>query len=225
VSATSITATVASSTTQSTRQFLETAVRDARAAHTVTSGPLGQTIYAMHRFGEQTKYWQDHRRDGSMDALTLQTQGRGIAKALRAISARTGHSFTMKSKPGRFVIQKTVYLLRRLRYPSATKYDYNIYLNGPYSPGLAEVYYALEDDGLKSAPAATDDPSRTMDTIATALAGTPDFLEGLTTVIDGIANAKNAAASLTWAKSIKPHLNEATWREVRAFLVKHPELT
>ena len=159
-----------------------------------------------------------------MDQATLLARGRTIAKALRTISARTGRPLTMMTKPGRFEIQKTVYLLKRLGYPPAAKYEYNVYLNGPYSPGLAEVYYALSDAGLRSAPPATDVRQDVLGTISIALAGSPEFLEGLTTVIDGISAQGSAPLALSWAKTIKPHINEATWREVRTFLASHPQL-
>jgi hypothetical protein len=162
---------------------------------------------------------------GDMDAATLQVKGRPIAKALRAISTKTGRPFSMRDKPGRFVIQKTVYLLRKLGYASAMKYDYNIYLNGPYSPDLAEVYYALEDDGLQAASPAPDISPELVETVADALSRGSDFLEGLTTVIDGNSTSGSLPRALAWAKSIKPHLGEPTWQEVRSFLRKHPELT
>lgn len=161
----------------------------------------------------------------NMDTNTLLAKGRGIARALKAISARRGKDFTMHAKPGRFELQKTVYLLKRLKYPAASKFDYNIYLNGPYSPDLAQVYYALENAGLANAPPASDVPANTTRVVMAALSRGEDFLEGLTTVLDGSLRAGSLPQGLAWAKSIKPHLNEQTWGEVRAFLVQHPELT
>lgn len=160
-----------------------------------------------------------------MDTNTVLTQSRAIARALRTISSATGKSFTMRTKPGRFALQKTVYLLKRSRYPPAERFDYNIYLNGPYSPDLAQVYYALEDDGLAHATPDPNIPPPTVQMITDALAHGEDFLEGLTTVIDGIPREGSPGAALGWARSIKPHLSEATWREVRTFLGAHPELT
>jgi hypothetical protein len=157
------------------------------------------------------------------DAGTLRRQGRSIAQALKTVSNQVGHPFSMMTKPGRFQIQKTVYLLKHLDCDRANRYDFNIYLNGPYSPDLAEVYYALGDDGLNSA-SPTELAPRTLATVAEALGRSPDFLEGLTTVIDGVASRGSPRLAIDWAKSIKPHLNEPTWGEVRAFLVKHPEL-
>lgn len=160
----------------------------------------------------------------SEDVATLLKQGRPIARALKAVSTGAQHPFSMQTKDGRFEIQKTVYLLRALAYDPAKRYDYNIYLNGPYSPDLAAVYYAFEDEGLASAVSATDIPSETLDTIVNALSRSPHFLEGLTTVIDGCHSQGGSVNALGWAKSIKPHINEAVWQEVQAFLRKHPDL-
>lgn len=159
-----------------------------------------------------------------VDVGTLLSKGRPIARALRAVSMRTRKPFTMQTKSGRFLIQKTVYLLKVLGYEPARKYEYNIYLNGPYSPDLATIYYALEDSGLRDATSATDIPPRALDAVADALAESPDFLEGLTTVVDGCITQGGPTRALGWAKSIKPHLSDTVWQEVRAFLRRHPEL-
>jgi hypothetical protein len=160
-----------------------------------------------------------------MDVNVARAKGKGIAAALKSIASATGQEFSMQTKPGRFRIQKTVYLLRTLSYPSALKFEYNIYLNGPYSPELAQVYYALEDDGLaRAAPAAELSP-KAIKLVAEAIAKGEDFLEGLTTVLDGLPREGRPAQAMEWAKSVKPHLNEETWREVKAFLAGHPDLT
>jgi hypothetical protein len=161
----------------------------------------------------------------AMDANTLVVRGRAVARALKVISTTRGTKFTMSSKPGRFEIQKTVYLLKQLGNSAASKFNYNIYLNGPYSPDLAQVYYALEDDGIANAPPAKEVSEEVARTIADALGRGEDFLEGLTTTVDGIARADSTAVALAWAKSIKPHLGEPTWQEVRRFLGDHPDLT
>jgi hypothetical protein len=161
----------------------------------------------------------------SMDGATLQVQGRSIARALRAIAGHSAQSFSMQSKPGRFRIQKTVYLLKRMGYPAAKKYEFNIYLNGPYSPDLAATYYALGDEGLRAGTAAPDVGQARLETVTEALQGSDDFLEGLTTVVDGIVTFHHRPRALAWAKSIKPHLAEPVWQEVRRFLLKHQELT
>ena len=147
-----------------------------------------------------------------------------IAKALNTISVDTGQSFTMRNQMGRFRIQKTVYLLRRLGYPSARRFDFNIYHMGPYSPALAQAYYLLEDDGLRAAGQAGDVPAETLRIVAEAGARSHDFLEALTTLIDVMAQSGSPITALAQAKAIKRHLNESTWKEVREFLQSHPAL-
>ncbi len=44
----------------------------------------------------------------------------------------------------RLKLQKAVLLLKHLKVKSFRKYDFNMYLRGPYSPELASDYYRLE---------------------------------------------------------------------------------
>jgi hypothetical protein len=151
-------------------------------------------------------------------------KGVTIAKALNSIAAHSARPFTMRTQSGRFRIQKTVYLLKHVGYPPAQKFEFNIYHMGPYSPELAACYYELEDDGLASAPRASDVPPATLQLLADALGGEEGFLEGLTTTLDGVTRDRSPAAAINWARSIKPHLSEQTWKEVRSFLGDHREL-
>lgn len=152
------------------------------------------------------------------DPTTVQKQAAPIARALNVIAEATGRPFTMRDEPGRFRIQKAVYLLQRLGYPPAQRFDYNLYLMGPYSPDLTECYYALEDEGIRSAGTATDlsDPKRRV--VVEALRHDDSFLEGLTTLLDVNRETRHLPAALAHARAIKPHINEPAWREVRGFL-------
>jgi hypothetical protein len=158
-----------------------------------------------------------------MDENVARAKGKGIAGALRTVALASGQSFSMRTKPGRFRIQKAVYLLKALDYPSAKRFEYNIYLNGPYSPELAQVYYALDDEGIARGPPAGDVPISTLSVLSEALSKGEDFLEALTTVVDGLTREESVSLAMNWARSIKPHLDESTWREVRRFLADHPE--
>ena len=151
-------------------------------------------------------------------------QANPIARALNTVAARTSRTFTMRTQAGRFRIQKTVYLLKRLDYPPARRYDFNVYHMGPYSPTLTRAYYALEDDGIRSAGAATDIPTQTLTVLDDAVPRSDAFLEGLTTLLDVRAQGVSPIAALAQAKAIKSHLSESVWREVRAFLQTHPIL-
>jgi hypothetical protein len=161
----------------------------------------------------------------------LQAKGRGVAKALKAIGERTGRPVRMDTKDRRVRLQKLVYLLRAAGHPAARKFEFNMYLNGPYSSDLAEVYYALGNDGLDSADPAIDLPEATLNDICDADRNGVEFLEALTTVMN-LAGAIRAEGNgkpplgegLAWARSMKPHIGAETWKGVREFLRTHPSL-
>ena len=154
----------------------------------------------------------------------LQAKGKAIAPALRALAEATGRPFTIKTKDGRVRIQKALYLLKAAGYPRAQKFEFSIYLSGPYSPELTQVYYVLEDDGIADATPARDVPKDVLGWFSEADANGVEFLEALTTVIDGAKSFGAGRPGLDWAASIKPHIPEATWKEVRRFLRKYPRL-
>jgi len=215
----SITTTSTSWTTWFTLECRGGAGAVALAARTVTRTRLSDTLCAIvielssdaHHMGPPTS--------------ALLAQGRGLAKALRRVSTELGRPLTMASKLGRLEIQKVTYLLKTLGYPAAQKFEFNIYLNGPYSPKLAQVYYALEVDGIAAAEPARDLTPTQLATVVDAARLGPDFLEALTTVIDGSRTQGGFSRSLSWARSIKPHLTDQTWTGVRTFLSRHRELT
>ncbi len=148
-----------------------------------------------------------------------------IARGLRAVSERSGTAFRMSSRPGRFRIQKAVYLLQQLGYPAATRYGYTLYLMGPYSPELSRAYYALGDGGLARAPGASDVPARTLDTVVEALRHPDDFLEALSTLLSVRRPREPLSRAMFWARDIKPHISATTWGEVARFTAEHPQLT
>lgn len=154
----------------------------------------------------------------------LRARGKSIAPALRALAGATGRPFTMQTKDGRIRIQKAVYFLKVTGYRPAQKFEFSIYLNGPYSPELTEVYYLLQDDGLNGFPPAKDIPTETVRLFAEADTLGIEFLEALTTVIDAARSRGHAGVGLDWATAIKPHIPDETWQEVRSFLSAHPRL-
>jgi uncharacterized protein YwgA len=155
---------------------------------------------------------------------TLPAGADTIASALKALSLLRGRPFHMSSQAGRFRIQKTVYLLRRLGYKAAREFGFNLYLMGPYSPNLAKVYYAMRDAGLASAEPATDLPASTRDTVLDALKGTDAFLEALSTSLSVSSRTAPYSRSLRRARAIKPHIDTETWGEVERFVKVHPQL-
>jgi uncharacterized protein YwgA len=147
-----------------------------------------------------------------------------IASALAAISRHTRRPFQMRTHGGRFRIQKTVYLLRRLGYPPAGRYSYSLYLNGPYSPDLATDYYALGSDGLARAPVARNLTPKVMETVLDALALGDEFLEGLCTALNVASDSDPFGNAVERARQIKPHIQFETWRQVASFVGAHPRL-
>jgi hypothetical protein len=165
------------------------------------------------------------------EAGAVRARGKTIVRALRLIGDATGTPVTMDTKEARIRLQKIVYLLKAGGYEPARKFDFNIYQNGPYSPGLTEVYYLYENDGIAAATPATDVPPELIETIKAADAKGVLFLEAVATAIDTTTSLRKdgkAGASptlgLQWARSIKPQIDESTWREVREFLRAHPGL-
>jgi len=165
-----------------------------------------------------------------MDEGVVRARGRGIVKALRRIGDETGSPITMDSKEARIRLQKVVYLLKAGGYPPAQKFEFNIYQNGPYSPGLTEVYYLYANSGISEAAPAQDIPGRLIEAIRDADAKGIQFLEALTTTLDTTASLRKQGVArtgmgsgLTWARSIKPNIDEATWRGVREFLRAHTD--
>ena len=150
--------------------------------------------------------------------VVAEPERRAIAKALNAIARVTGHPFTMRDEPGRFRIQKAVYLLKWMKYPPAQRFDYNLYLKGPYSPNLTAWYYEMQDQGMRSAgeAAGLGDPARRV--VVAALGHDDSFLEGLTTLLDVSTETPHLPAALARAKAIKSHIADQTWKEVLRFL-------
>jgi hypothetical protein len=161
----------------------------------------------------------------------VKARGKGIVKALRRIGDETGAPVTMDTKDARIRLQKIVYLLKTAGYEPARKFEFNLYQNGPYSPGLTEVYFAYGNEGIAEAQPATDVTPAVLDMIRDADSRGTQFLEALATALDTAASLRREgrpgnglAPGLQWARSIKPQIDEPIWREVREFLRAHPAL-
>jgi len=161
----------------------------------------------------------------------VKARGKGIVKGLRQIADATGSSIDITSKEGRIRVQKLVYLLKAGGYAPAQKFEFNLYQNGPYSPDLTEVYFHFGNEGIATAQGNGDIPADLIGTITAADSKGVLFLEALATTLDTTAALRkqgnigaNLSPGLSWARSIKPHIGETTWREVREFLRAHPAL-
>jgi hypothetical protein len=154
-----------------------------------------------------------------------------IIKALRKVGDSTNSPPRMDSKEDRIRLQKLVYLLRVGGYGPARTFNFNLYMNGPYSPELAEVYYQFEETGVVDATPANDIPATLLAEVVDADRGGVVFLEALATTLDLTDSLRRKGAGkaalgpgLKWAESIKPQIAKDTWGEVRSFLQTHPVL-
>jgi hypothetical protein len=90
---------------------------------------------------------------------------------------------------------------------------------------LAKAYVSLGPHGLKASGTSSSLPEQTIHIVADALQKGPDFLEGLTTVLDGRLRLGDLDSAISWARTIKPNLAESTWQEVQVFLQQTRPLT
>ena len=67
-------------------------------------------------------------------------------RTLAWVLVRLGLAEKLDGFPARFRVHMAVYLLQALGFP--TRYDFDMYVRGPYSPGLADDYMALAREGL-----------------------------------------------------------------------------
>ena len=156
--------------------------------------------------------------------INLPEGAQEVASALKAVGREMNREFQISTQDGRFRIQKAVYLLKRLRYPAAYRFSYNLYLRGPYSPDLAKAYYALRNSGLVTASPANDIPKTTLSIIVEALVKDDSFLEGLATALNVSSKKQPFQRALSRAKAIKPNIESAVWGEVERFVKSHPRL-
>jgi len=165
------------------------------------------------------------------DEGAIRARGKGVVKALKTIATATSRPVRIETKDDRIRTQKLVYLLKAGGYAPAQKFDFNLYQNGPYSPDLTQVYFLYGDNGIAEASPASDIGHELLQAIVEADRHGVVFLEGLATAIDTTTSVRRSGTGgselqrgLSWAQSIKPHIDADTWREVRGFLRTHPSI-
>ncbi len=149
----------------------------------------------------------------------------GILKMLQSL---TGKEFDASFLNSRIRIQKSVYLLRALKYPLAKRYSFSDYFHGPYSPGLARDYYALREKGLLSSAGVDLTPSvvptaidQTIVVVAEAVKKGDRFLEAAA-VLHSVSSRNpdlDLNELLSLASTMKPHLRgkfEEAWEFLTA---------
>ena len=63
---------------------------------------------------------------------------------LKVLERKAGYKFTIKTFEDRVRLQKFVYLAKH--FGIDLKYNFNLYIRGPYSSELADDYYKIERD-------------------------------------------------------------------------------
>lgn len=143
---------------------------------------------------------------------------------LKEIEQKTGIKFGFLTINGRIEVQKTVFLLKFFKIQGAMKYNFDIYLHGPYSSGLTNEY--LNKGGMKLRFAESEDriPDKTLEMIreiTLQYKGKQEyiqFLEGLTTLISLRDNFDTPKEALNRARRLKPYMEESVWKEVIDFI-------
>lgn len=130
-----------------------------------------------------------------------------LAAVLSQLAKSTGVSFDPSDFTRRLRIQKSIYLLKALRYGPVSKYSFGSYVRGPYSRQLANDYYAIPPNAVsKTAPA--DVPTGYLGPVVYAVGKGNDFLEAAATLhIYSIRNrTQKKPEVLAYVKGLKPDL-------------------
>lgn len=148
-----------------------------------------------------------------------------VIRAVNSVYHNCGLRLSTRTRTNRLRLQKVVFLLRALGYAPASRFEFKIHMNGPYSMELASGIAQLSDEEISRAGASDDLPKATLRIISESLQRGPAFLEALATVIDGTPRLGSVQASIGWARQIKPLIDGQVWTEVEAFLERERTLT
>ncbi len=83
------------------------------------------------------------KREKGRNMKTKEEKLRNLAAFVNILEKSAIHKFNPDDFISRLRLQKYVYLARFFGFDLS--YKYNLYLRGPYSPGLAEDYYRLKE--------------------------------------------------------------------------------
>lgn len=145
----------------------------------------------------------------------------GLQRLLDTLSSEAGLSLDPTRFENRLRIQKTIYLLNQLGSYPTNRFEFTNYVRGPYSPGLARMYYGKTrwDEVPLDAWTPKEDHLRL---VTSALERGSNFLEAAATLHS--LSRRNPGASkasiIEHATELKPHL-KAKFGEVWDFLEEH----
>lgn len=130
-----------------------------------------------------------------------------LAAVLETLAKATGRSFGHDTFGERLRTQKAIYLLKVLGIPAARRYDFNLYLRGPYSPDLAKDYFMIAPQMAGVAPEPI--PERQLRVIEEFVTQGDSFLEAAATIhfIKAHSEETTKEAILAHARRIKPQLS------------------
>ncbi len=144
-----------------------------------------------------------------------------LASILRRLAQETGQAFDPSVFENRVRIQKAIYLLQSTGYGPATRWDFSMFVRGPYSPSLTREYYGFE--GLSIRPAAPASiPGRYLNPVVEATKKGVAFMECVATL--HLVTRNNPGRSkkelLAQTALLKPELKRYL-QEAWAFLQAH----
>jgi|GEM_PF-1960909 len=106
-----------------------------------------------------------------------------IENVLSWLSKHHPKGIDLSTFEGRFFAQKGVYVLKALGYKGVKKYNFSLYIKGPYCSELADDYYALNvKDPKEKWPPSSDIPEEYGKIINHAFEKDKEFLETVATL-------------------------------------------
>ena len=143
-----------------------------------------------------------------------------LSKVLNELHVATRKGFVPTTFDQRLRIQKCVYMLKAFGHPVAQEFEFGTYFHGPYSPGLARVYYGKKQAAGITGRANPQAENTALVAVAEAASRGNLFLEALAT-LHSVASLRGLGKSeaMGVVESLKPHVKgdlEDAW----AYLVQ-----
>ncbi len=149
---------------------------------------------------------------------------------LKELEQKMGIKFDLLTLEGRIEVQKSVFLLKYFKSKGLMKYDFDIYLHGPYSAQLAYEYLSKGRMKLRFAKSKDKIPDKTIEMMKQIILKDKDkpeeyieFLEGLTTLLSLSQDFGGPDEALLKAITLKPYMEDSIWEESIDF-IKEKEL-
>ncbi|WP_393971350.1 hypothetical protein OXIME_001624 [Oxyplasma meridianum] len=141
-----------------------------------------------------------------------------IFDLLKELEKKIDIKFDILTLDGRIEVQKSVFLLKYFKIKEAMKYNFDIYLHGPYSAKLADEYLSNGKGKLRIAQSKDQISDKTIQIIRQIILKDKDkqtnilFLEGFTTLLSLRHDFIGPAEALIKAKTLKPYMKDSIWK-------------